>query len=363
MKLLNNVTSVSVIGDNLSVAKADGSISTVNVPYAYKAQGLIPIKIDATNKTILEIKSLIGENAKQYNIKDTGVQLVVNLSGISMMDFVNSINNNDTTTLIKYTWNAGCTLFMNAVILNNVAYSNRHIWGNAILSAWYTNDIYIVKFQGNKWTSAELLVTTVNCKNVANTWKLSSNNELVIDANNTSTDQVVIGNTADNYTGSGFKYLFKDGKGNYADIAVHNVQGALSADGSHAWYNANNSSLNNCGITAFAITSTAKGGTGRSGNIIQSSWTQDNWDSQLFLPNENNLRLKFRVQQNSADWSGSSAWRELAYYDEVVTLTGTSTVTGTLNVPAQSSSDNSDKVASTAFVQAAIAAALKAKGL
>ena len=60
-------------------------------------------------------------------------------------------------------------------------------------------------------------------------WRVKGN-ELVINGNGTVVDQILIGDMATNYTGSGFKYVFKNGKKTNADIVFNNGYGNLIGD-------------------------------------------------------------------------------------------------------------------------------------
>ncbi len=129
----------------------------------------------------------------------------------------------------------------------------------------------------------------------------------------------------------------------------------------------------------------------RDGTILHLPWDNGSWDTQLFISGSD-ATVAVRAQNNSADWSESTGWKKLAFADDVPVKNGTGasgtwnigisgnaatatkatndgngnviadtylkkagdTVTGTLNVPTQAITDNSTKVANTAFVQSAV---------
>ena len=124
------------------------------------------------------------------------------------------------------------------------------------------------------------------------------------------------------------------------------------------------------------------------GAILHLPWDSGSWDTQLFI-SDVDATVAVRAQNGVNDWSKSTGWKKLAFADDVpvkngtgasgtwgINITGTATkatqdgnganiadtylkkagdtVTGTLNVPTQATTDNSTKVANTAFVQSAV---------
>lgn len=130
---------------------------------------------------------------------------------------------------------------------------------------------------------------------------------------------------------------------------------------------ANIPALNNSSVRYYLATASMEKAkpTGGDGVILHFGWDNSAFDSQLFIPNNaySTNHMQWRYQKGSPDWSNATDWRSVAWLDEVVTLNGNNTVTGTLQVKTQATSDSSDNVATTQFVKNAIAAALAEKGL
>lgn len=57
------------------------------------------------------------------------------------------------------------------------------------------------------------------------------------------------------------------------------------------------------------------------GAILHLPWDNGSWDSQLFVGNDGTVSV--RAQNGSADWSGSTGWKNLAFADEVPKNNGT----------------------------------------
>lgn len=102
------------------------------------------------------------------------------------------------------------------------------------------------------------------------------------------------------------------------------------------------------------------------GAIVQFGWdASNNFDSQLFIPNNTRGRLQWRPQNGSSTWATSAQWKSLAWQDDLnnylpltggtitggMTFNGDLDVQGNLSVITQTLEDYGVNAANTKWVQ------------
>lgn len=206
VKLLNSVTNVSVVGNNLNVAKVDGSTNTVVVPYAVGTTQVNPKNLGGynTNK-ISDIRDLFNNELADMVTKNCSVRFI-KLNADLPTIYNNWAKNWDAT---MSPWGA---IYGVISLLGSDTYANVELVG-------FTGKTVLLQRLADNWKPAEIKVYTNGMLNVADTLKLQSN-ELTLDMVGGTQTNINIGLTPKNYNGSGFTYTFYNGKNSLADIVA-----------------------------------------------------------------------------------------------------------------------------------------------
>lgn len=176
------------------------------------------------------------------------------------------------------------------------------------------------------------------------------------------------------------RYIFHDakGEGELADIQAKTVYANLSgnADTSNRLVSeragvrpvsANIATSGDASIRYFLATDSMKyGAPSTNGAILQLGWDySNNYDSQLFIPNNVTGRVQWRAQSGNADWQSPNQWKSLAWQDDLnnylpltggtitggMTFNGDLDVQGNLSVITQTLEDYGVNAANTKWVQ------------
>lgn len=144
---------------------------------------------------------------------------------------------------------------------------------------------------------------------------------VIFDANGTSVDQITVGDNPINYKGNGYKYLFKDGKGNYADIYADEYYGTFRGKAMVGGITSTKDLNNNYPDTYSKKLEVTEIGTA---NNLPYKWNfittyKNNVDiAQLAIPTSSNARISLRcLPHPPSNTPLVGDWLEIAYLRDI----------------------------------------------
>ena len=153
-----------------------------------------------------------------------------------------------------------------------------------------------------------------------NTYIRLQSGGVIFDANGTSVNKISVGDSPMNYNGSGYSYLFKDGKGNLADIYADEYYGTFRGKAMAG------------GITLTADLNTPYVDTYSKKLEVTDSGTANNlpfkWNfittlksntdiAQLAIPVDSKARISLRCMSNQGNNTLNGTWLEIPYLKDI----------------------------------------------
>lgn len=303
------VKNVTVKSSNLVVTKGNSTEVSLTIPYATTSNVINSLKnLDIRGKTVKQFKDAVinlVETITNYQLATLTVNITGNLDPVFSMiaDDTYVIDaNNATPSLMTISNNVG-----------GVGISRCKL----TFCVW--NKEYKAYVFNSKFYYEGYVQTSHNNLSYSDTIGLQSG-RLIFDANGTSVDKISVGDNPINYNGNGYKYLFMNGKGDYADIYADEYYGTFRGKAMVG------------GITSAVDLSTPYTDTYSKKLEFTDSGTANNLSykcnfimtlksnmdiAQLAIPVSSNARISLRCLPNQANNTLVGDWLEIPYLRDI----------------------------------------------